>query len=164
MTYLADSNLICEPTKSQASPGALLWLKEQSHNLVLDAVVLGEIWDGITALPDGRKRRDLEDWFSQLRASVTVLSWTDDTAVVWGDLRQEVRRRGFTLAIKDTMIAATAKRYGLTVATRNVDALTCRVTIRFGRDLPKLLILCPLCRCLRLPAGLFKFHCRFQVN
>jgi predicted nucleic acid-binding protein len=89
MTYLADSNLICEPTKSQASPEALLWLKEQSLNLVIDAVVLGEIWDGITALPDGRKRRDLEDWFSRLRASVTVLSWTDDTAVVWGDLRQE---------------------------------------------------------------------------
>jgi hypothetical protein len=31
-----------------------------------------------------------------------------------------------------------------------------------GRDLRKLLILCPSRRCLRLPAGLFKFHCRFQ--
>jgi hypothetical protein len=45
-----------------------------------------------------------------------------------------------------------------------IDALTCRVTIRFGRDLRKLLILCPSRRCLRLPAGLFKFHCRFQVK
>ena len=45
-----------------------------------------------------------------------------------------------------------------------IDALTCRVTIRFGRDLRKLLILCPSRRCLRLPAGLFKFHCRFQAK
>gem|GEM_PF-5608760 len=45
-----------------------------------------------------------------------------------------------------------------------IDALTCKITIKFGRDLRKLLILCPSRRCLRLPAGLFKFHCRFQVH
>jgi predicted nucleic acid-binding protein len=72
-------------------------------------------------LPDGRKRRDLEEWFAKLRKSVVCLPWTDDTAVAWGDLRQEVRRRGFTVAIKDTLIAATAKLHGLTVASRNVD-------------------------------------------
>ena len=124
MTFLADSNLICEQTKSQPSPVACEWLKEHAAEIVIDAVVLGEIWDGIAAMPDGRKRRDLEGWFARLRHSVVCLPWTDETAVAWGDLKQDVRRRGFTVGIKDTMIAATAKLHGLTVATRNIEDFT----------------------------------------
>ena len=124
MTYLADSNLICEQTKSQPSAQAVQWLDAHAAELVIDSVVLGEIWDGIASLPDGRKKRDLEAWFAKLRKSVICLPWTGDTAVAWGDLKQEVRRRGFTVGIKDTMIAATAKLHGLTVATRNVDDST----------------------------------------
>lgn len=130
MTFLADANLICEQTKSQPSARAVQWLEEHDEEVVIDAVVLGEIWDGIAALPDGRKRRDLEGWFARLRQSVICLPWTGDTAVAWGDLKQEVRRRGFTVGIKDTMIAATAKLHGLTVATRNVNDFTrCGVAV-----------------------------------
>ncbi len=130
MTYLVDANLICEQTKSQASPRACQWLNDHGDEIVIDAVVLGEIWDGIAALPDGRKKRDLEGWFLRLRKAVVCLPWTDDTAVAWGTLRQEVRRRGFTVAIKDTMIAATVKLHELTVATRNVDDFTrCGVSV-----------------------------------
>ena len=124
MTYLADANLICEQTKSQASAQVVQWLNDHGAELVIDAVVLGEIWDGIAALADGRKKRDLQEWFGRLRKSVVCLPWTDDTAVAWGDLKQEVRRRGFTVAIKDTMIAASAKLHGLTVATRNAKDFT----------------------------------------
>jgi hypothetical protein len=42
--------------------------------VVIDAVVLGEIWDGIVSLPEGRKKRDLEQWFVKLRSSVECLS------------------------------------------------------------------------------------------
>ena len=60
MIYLVDANLICEPTKSQPSERACLWLDSHDADIVIDAVVLGEMWDGIVALPDGRKRRDIE--------------------------------------------------------------------------------------------------------
>jgi len=121
MTFLADANLICEQTKSQASALVCQWMSDHGTEIVIDAIVLGEIWDGIAALPEGRKRRELEGWFARLRNSVECLPWTDDTAVVWGDLKQDVRRRGFTVGIKDTMIAASAKLHGLTIATRNVE-------------------------------------------
>lgn len=124
MSFLADANLICEQTKSQVSARAVQWLDEHDADIVIDAVVLAEIWDGIAALPDGRKKQNLESWFARLRVSVRCLPWTGDTAVAWGTLKQEVRRRGFTVGIKDTMIAATAKLHGLTVATRNVDDFT----------------------------------------
>ena len=121
MTFLADSNLICEQTKSQPSALAVQWLHEHAAELVVDAIVLAEIWDGIASLPEGRKKQDLAAWFLRLRAVVRCLPWTEETAVAWGDLKQTVRQRGFTVGIKDTMIAASAKLHGLTVATRNVD-------------------------------------------
>lgn len=124
MTYLADANLICEPTKSRASETACQWLETHDAEIVIDAVVLGEIWDGIVSLPEGRKKRDLEHWFTKLRGSVKCLPWTDETAIAWAELNQAVRRRGFTVGVKDTMIAASAKLHGLTVATRNVDDFT----------------------------------------
>lgn len=130
MTYLADANLICEPSKSKASAAACQWLSDHDSETVVYAIVLGEIWDGIAALPVGRKRQDLEAWFARLRTSVVCLPWTDKTAVVWGDLKQDVRQRGYSVSIRDTMIAATAKLHRLTVATRNVDGfIRCGVPV-----------------------------------
>jgi predicted nucleic acid-binding protein len=61
---------------------------------------------------------------------VHCLDWSLDVAIVWGDLVNEVRRTGFTVGIKDTMIAATARYDGLTVATRNVvDFQRCGVPV-----------------------------------
>ena len=58
-------------------------------------------------------------------ANVNVLSEPTkpqaDALVVQWLLRDDVRRRGFTVPVKDTLIAAAATFRGLTVATRNVD-------------------------------------------
>ena len=130
MIYLADANLICEPTKLRPSEKVCHWLDEHDAEIVIDAVVLAEICDGIAALPEGRKKRDLEQWFERLRGSVTCLPWTDETAIAWAGLHQDIRRSGFTVGIKDTMIAASAKIHGLTVATRNVnDFARCGVPV-----------------------------------
>jgi toxin FitB len=59
MKYLADANLISEPTKTQASPLACAWLTQHQDEVVVDAIVLGEIWDGIAGLPTGRKKHSL---------------------------------------------------------------------------------------------------------
>lgn len=121
MKYLLDANLLCEPTKPQSVEKAVEWLQANVLECVTDVIVIGEIWRGIDKLPAGRKRTSLENWFDGLRARVYCLDWDFDTAVVWGGLINDVQRAGFTVGIKDTMIAATAKHHGLTVATRNVE-------------------------------------------
>lgn len=50
-----------------------------------------------------------------------TLEWTTETALIWGEMVNEVKRSGYTVGLMDTMIAATAKRHNLIVATRNVD-------------------------------------------
>lgn len=124
MKYLLDANLLCEPTKPQRVQKAVDWLQANVVDCVTDAVVMGEIWQGIDKLPAGRKRTNLEAWFLGLRSRVHCLDWTLDVAVVWGTLLNEIRGSGYTVGIKDTMIAASAKHRGLIVATRNVDDFT----------------------------------------
>ena len=47
-----------------------------------------------------------------------------------GGILNEIRDSGFTVGIKDTMIAASARYHGLTVATRNVaDFVHCGVEV-----------------------------------
>jgi len=97
------------------------WLQENHAEIVVDPIVIGELWEGIVALPDGQRKQNLVEWFNQSPTGLVCLDWTLRTAVVWAELRDDVRKRGFTVPVKVTLIAAIAKLHGLTVATRNVD-------------------------------------------
>ena len=130
MKYLADVNVLSEPTKTQAEPNVVRWLRANHAEIVVDPIVMGELWEGIVALPNGRRKQNLVEWFNQSPTGLVCLDWTLRTAVVWAELRDDVRRRGFTVPVKDTLIAATAKLHGLTVATRNMDDfLRCGVPV-----------------------------------
>ena len=124
MKYLVDVNVLSEPTKLEPSPRVVAWIARNEVHSVIDAVILAEIWRGIDAMTLGRKKRSLEAWFQELRSTTICLDWTEETGIVWGKLFNEVKRAGFTVDTADTMIAATAKLHGLTVATRNVDDFT----------------------------------------
>ena len=124
MKYLVDANVLSEPTKPVCSQRVSEWLDANESDLIVNAVVLGEIWRGADALPEGRKKKELIAWFQQVRGRMTCLDWTAETAIVWAEMVNRIKRSGFTVGMMDTMIAATAKLHGLTVATRNVEDFT----------------------------------------
>ncbi len=124
MKFLVDANVLSEPTKPAFSQKVVDWLDAHESELTTSAQVIGELWRGVDLLADGKKKQQLAEWFSRMRCRVPVLDWTAETAVVWAELVNEVRRRGYSVGILDTQIAATAKLHGLTVATRNVDDFT----------------------------------------
>ena len=49
MKYLADVNVLSEPTKSQAHSRVVRWLQENQAEIVVDPIVMGELWEGIVA-------------------------------------------------------------------------------------------------------------------
>ena len=124
MKYLVDVNVLSEPTKPVFVQRVADWLQANRNDAVVDAVVLAEIWRGVDALPSGQRKELLSAWFLHLKSKLTCLDWTVETAMVWGPLVNQVKASGFTIGIKDTMIAATAKLHGLTVVTCNVDDFT----------------------------------------
>ncbi len=130
MKYLIDVNVLCEPTKQHPNETVCAWIDAHETELVVDPIVMGEIWCGITALPSGHRRQRLVSWFHTLRSKLHCLNWGIDTSIVWAEICNQARQTGFTIGIADTMIAATAKLHGLTVATRNVkDFSRCGVPV-----------------------------------
>lgn len=119
MRYLVDANVLCEPTRPAPDPKVVAWLEAHESEIVVDAVVLGEIAAGVLALPSGRKRERLEAWFEALAGVVARLSWDASVARRWGRLVADARRKGRVLPLLDSMIAATALRHDLVVVTRN---------------------------------------------
>lgn len=119
MTYLVDANVLSEPTKPAPSSKVIDWLSANERILVVDSIILGELGIGVLALPPGRKRRQLEQWFEALTQTIECLPWDAAISRRWAKLVVDLRRRGITLPLLDGMIAATALQHGLTIATRN---------------------------------------------
>jgi len=120
MNYLVDANVLSEPTKPTPQARVLEWLTAHEDELVVDAIVLGELQLGVLALPAGRKRARLEAWFETLTQSLECLPWDAAVSRRWARLVSDLRRQGVAIPLLDGMIAATALDHQLTVATRNV--------------------------------------------
>lgn len=119
MKYLVDANVLSEPTKPVPEPRVVEWLEAHESNFVVDSIVLGELYLGVLALPRGRKRARLEQWFEAVVATVDCLPWDAAVARRWAALVVGLRKKGLALPMLDGMIAATALAHGLSVATRN---------------------------------------------
>jgi toxin FitB len=120
MTYLVDANILSEPTKQRPDAKVVAWLSANEGDFVVDSVVLGEIALGILVLPRGRKRTQLERWFEAVADRIDCLAWDAAISRRWAQLVASLRKKGQTLPVLDSMIAATALTHGLTVATHNV--------------------------------------------
>jgi len=119
MRYLVDANVLSEGTKPHPIASAIEWLIENEPEIVVNPIVLGELRFGILQLPAGRRRTRLEQWFAGGLKRMYVVELDAATAEVWAKLLVELRRKGRSMAVKDSLIAATARQHGLTIATRN---------------------------------------------
>ena len=120
MTYLVDANVLSEPTKPAPDAKVVGWLNAHEDDLVVDSIVLGEIFLGVLALPSGRKRAQLEQWFDAVAQTIECLPWDAAVSRRWARLVVDLKNKGRGMPVFDGMIAATALAHDLTVATRNV--------------------------------------------
>ena len=124
--YLVDTNVISAtaPTAAVKRSELIEWMDAHSSVLFLPAVTIAEIADGIAkARREGatRKASGLSAW---LRALIhlyaeRVLPFDTPTAEIAGALNDLARGRGYSPGFGDVAIAATARRHGLTILSRN---------------------------------------------
>lgn len=119
MTFLVDANVLSEPTKQTPDAKVVAWLTANESNLVVDPIILGELRVGLLALPRGKKRNKLEQWFDALEETIECVPWDAAVSRKWVTLIVDLKRKGTSLPLLDGMIAATALEHDLTLATRN---------------------------------------------
>ena len=134
MKYLLDTCLVSELVKKEPNPAVVSWLDEQDEqNLFLSVLNLGELQKGISRLPDGTKKNELQAWVALdlvERFTGRILELDLETALCWGRLQGEAEQAGEKLPVMDSLIAATAAAHGLVVVTRNVrDIERCGVRV-----------------------------------
>ena len=122
--FLLDTNTVSEMVSLKPNPRVLDWIAgADEKRLFLSVLTLGEIRQGVSALPQSKKRSRLESWLEvdlRERFAGRVLGIDAAVAERWGWIMAQTPVRGMRLPVVDGLIAATALHYNLTAVTRNV--------------------------------------------
>jgi predicted nucleic acid-binding protein len=123
--YLLDTNILSNVTKAAPSQALLAWMADQADDsLFISSMVVGEIWRGIYELQRGKKRRQLEDWYSgpegpQALFLGRVLPFDEKAALVWARLMSEGTAKGRPRSALDMIVAAVAESNNCILVTDN---------------------------------------------
>ena len=111
--FLLDSSVIIDfLNRRKNRPQLLSQLHKEGHNFACCAINVAEIYAGLLPKEEAGALEFLE--------SLEYYDIDFDVAALSGKIRQEFRKKGITLATTDTIIAAVAVYYDLTLITDNV--------------------------------------------
>jgi len=125
MRYLLDTNIISNIMKVSPSGKLLAWMKEQNDDdLYISSLTVAEIRRGIFEKPAGKRRNQLEAWFSgsegpQALFAGRVLSFDEVAAPIWARLMADGKAKEQPRSALDTIIAAVAEANGCIVVSDN---------------------------------------------
>lgn len=125
MRYLLDTNIISNIIKPAPSPSLLAWMSDQAdEDLFIAALTVAEIWRGIVEKPAGKRRQQLETWFTgpegpQALFSGRIMPFDENAALIWGELMATGKAQGRPRSALDAIIAATAIANRCMVVTDN---------------------------------------------
>lgn len=123
--FLVDTNCISEVVRFKPEPRVMAWMEAADESLLhLSVLTMGEIRKGLAALPQSKRRSQLETWLElELRTRFSGRILPIDAAVAdrWGLLAANAKRSGKVLSSIDGLLAATAIQHDLTIVSRNVS-------------------------------------------
>ncbi len=125
MNYLLDTCVITELVKPAPDPRVVKWIGVQDEeSLFLSVITIGEIQKGISKLPDGHKKQQLQRWLQNdlpERFRGRILEIGIGTVRVWGQVLGSCEKRGITLPAIDSLIASQGIFHKMTIVTRNIS-------------------------------------------
>lgn len=102
----------------------LSWIASmEGRDLCISAMTWGELQRGAVRLPESKRRSDLFLWLQQLEINFEgrVLAFNQEVAEVWAIMTVKASLRGKSISAFDSIIAATARRHGCVLVTRNIS-------------------------------------------
>jgi predicted nucleic acid-binding protein len=125
MRYLLDTNILSNITKPAPSEPLLAWMADQTDtDLFISSLTVAEIRRGVLKKPVGKKRDQLEAWFTgpegpQALFADRILAFDEKAGLIWARLMADGKANGRPRSGFDTIIAAVAEANGCVVVTDN---------------------------------------------
>jgi predicted nucleic acid-binding protein len=121
MKFLVDTNILSEPTKPRPNLNVENWIANHEADFYTSSLVIAELLNGLERLQQGTRKHQLEQQIEKLveKFGGRILSFNLRVAREWVRLQSELRVKARMMSWEDSLIAATARHHGLTLATRN---------------------------------------------
>ena len=121
MKFLVDTNILSEPTKPKPNPTVENWIADHEADFYTSSLVIAELLNGLEKLQEGGRKRQLAQQIDKLveKLDGRILSFNLRVAREWVQLQGELRAKAYVMPWEDSIIAATARHHGLTLATHN---------------------------------------------
>ena len=111
--YILDSNIVIDIFRNDTEAIAKV---SQLSTIYIPVIVLGELYYGANKSSQ-TPNRIIE--IEQLKRLVNLLEVTDRTAIIYGEIKNELRKKGRPIPENDIWIAAIAQETKLPVLTRD---------------------------------------------
>jgi predicted nucleic acid-binding protein len=120
MSWLLDTDVICQPAKHRGDPRVVAWLEREKEECYTSAVVIAQLAYWVRT-KEGRPRQALQAWLTRLVEAMhgRIHGFNVSVAHVWAEQEHMFEKAGRRMPVEDSYIAATARRYGLTIVTGN---------------------------------------------
>lgn len=120
MSWLLDTDVICQPAKRRGDPRIVAWLEQEKDRCYTSAVVIAQLAYWVRT-KEGRQRETLQAWLTRLIAAMhgRIYGFNVSVAHAWAEQEHVLEKAGRRMPLEDSYIAATASRYGLTIVTGN---------------------------------------------
>ena len=120
MSWLLDTDVLSQPAKRLGDARVIAWLRREQDRCYTSAVVIGQMAYWVRS-KQGRQRVALQAWLTRLIDAMEgrVYGFNVGVAHVWADQEHLLEKAGQRMPVEDGYIAATARKYGLTIATGN---------------------------------------------
>jgi len=123
--YLLDTNILSDATKPAPSEALVSWMSAQAdQDLFISSLTVAELWRGVLEKPAGKKRRELQRWFSgpegpQALFAGRILPFDEQAALIWARLMAEGAASGRPRSPLDMIVAAVAAAHDCVVVTND---------------------------------------------
>ena len=120
MKWLLDADVLSQPAKRRGHPGVIAWLEAHEAQCYTSAIVIAQLAYWVRG-KEGRERTELQAWLRELVDSLEgrIIGFNVALAHVWAEQKHQLEAAGLPMPVEDSLIAATARRHGLIVASGN---------------------------------------------
>jgi predicted nucleic acid-binding protein len=121
VTFLLDTNAVSELTRADTRVEKSMAGLNEGNRIVTCTIVRGEILYGISRLPEGRRREELEQMGRQFLDVFQCEPVPERASDFYATIKIARYSRGLALDENDLWVAATALSLGATLVSRDRD-------------------------------------------